>query len=391
MTKKSNRIFFTLAALVVAVGIILALSFIGRKSQGPLEGLFSHAGSVVSDVESSLMIGQRKNKRENDLKWFAPYRYDREKLLKSKIIFLGAFDNEAEESFENIINFEDSLRTKFPFIHIYTAWGSKPEQQFPATQVQAILEMGSLPAITWEPWLTDFDAGQVPSIRPSAIRDKGGLADIAAGLYDPYIKKWAGEAKKAKGLILLRIGHEMNDPYRYPWGPHNNKAEDFVSAWRHIHNVFNAVGAVNIVWIWSPHPAYGWFDAYYPGDKFVDVIGVGALNYGTVASWSQWWTFDQIFGQHYGALSKFGKPLMITEFGSLSVGGNRSRWFVDALRTFPWKYPAVKSILFFHYSYDKTTTQQPLNWYIKNDPVTVTAIRDQLRIWPDSVKPGIER
>ena len=56
---------------------------------------------------------------------------------------------------------------------------------------------------------------------------------------------------------------------------------------------------------------------------------------------------------------------MITEFGSLSVGGDRSKWFTEALDSISQKYPAVKSIVFFHYSDDKTTTQQVINWYFK--------------------------
>ncbi len=388
MTKKSNRILFTFGALAIAIVIILILSFLGGKSRGPLEGIFSRAGSIVTKMESNLIVGQRKDKRANNLHWFHNSRLNKDSLLKSKVILLGAFDNESKESFENIMNFEDTLKTTFPLIHIYTAWGSTEEEKFPRLQVKAIAGMGSVPVITWEPWLTDFDAEEIPNLRKPEERDKGGMADIASGLYDSYLRQWATEAKEFKNLIILRIGHEMNDPYRYPWGPHHNKASDFIAAWRHIYNVFQAVGATNIVWVWSPHPAYGWFEAFYPGNKYVDYIGIGILNYGTVAPWSQWWTFDEMFGKPYLELKKFGKPIMITEFGSLSVGGERSRWFSEALRTLPWKYPEIKSVVFFHYSYDKTTTQQPLNWYIKNDPQTAKAITRQLIIWPDSVKPG---
>ncbi|MDD4604253.1 MAG: glycosyl hydrolase [Bacteroidales bacterium] len=387
MIKKSHRILSTFGVLGFAIGFILILSFIGGKSKGPLEGIFSKASSLVSNMESNHIVSQRKGKREDKLKWFAECRLNRDSLLKQKVILLGTFDNESKESFKNIIDFEDSLKTTFSLIHIYTAWGSKEEEKFPSIQVKAILEMGSIPVITWEPWLTDFSIEDYPNLKKPEYRDKGGLADVAKGLYDPYIRQWANDAKQFNSLIILRVGHEMNDPYRYPWGPQNNKANDFIAAWKHIFNVFKAVGAINIIWVWSPHPAYGWFDAYYPGDKYVDYVGISALNYGTVASWSQWWTFDDIVGKPYHELMKFNKPIMITEFGSLSVGGDRSRWFSEALRMLPWKYPGIKSIVFFHYSNDITTTQQPLNWYLKYDPQTISAINKQLRIWPDSVKP----
>jgi hypothetical protein len=387
MTKKTHRIFFTLLALFLAIAIILILSFIGGRSRGPLEGLVSEAGSMVNKMESSVIIQNRQNKRSDALSWFKAYISDINLLKNPKVILLGAFDNQATESFEPVIDFEDSLHTNFPLIHIYSAWGSKPEEQFPETQVKAIAAMGSVPLITWEPWLTDFDAAQWPELRKVELRDKGGMSDVSRGKYDRFIRQWAQDAKESQVPIMLVVGHEMNDPYRYPWGPQNNSAKDFKAAWRHIFNVFKAVGATNIIWVWSPHPAYGWFDAYYPGAAYVDYVGLSVLNYGTAATWSKWWSFDEILGNHYKELAKFKKPLMITELGCLNVGGNRSAWFKEALADLPSLYPAVKSLVFFHYSNDKTTTQQALNWYIKDDTASLNAIIRQMKSWPDSLRP----
>ena len=73
---------------------------------------------------------------------------------------------------------------------------------------------------------------------------------------------------------------------------------------------------------------------------------------------------------------------MITELGCLTVGGNRSIWFKEALSDLPVKYPLVKSVLFFHFSDDRTTTQQSLNWYIKWDTATTQAIIREIQKWP---------
>ena len=80
---------------------------------------------------------------------------------------------------------------------------------------------------------------------------------------------------------------------------------------------------------------------------------------------------------------------MLTELGSLSVGGNRSKWFEDALGDIPKLYPAVKSILFFHHGEDKTTTQQTLNWQIINDIAVRNAIINQIKLWPVNLKPPV--
>lgn len=381
MARKTYRILSTLIAIGIAVIIILFLSYLGKKSKGPLEDIVTDAGEAVQKVEKNIIMDQREEKRADKLKWFVPYKTDSALLRQPEKMLLGAFDNENKESFESSINLEDTLGTIFPLIHFYTAWGSKPDEQFPELQVKTILEMGSLPVITWEPWLTDFDSEKMPGLPSTDKRDIGGMSDVAKGKYDSYLKTWAREAANVDQPIFLRLGHEMNDPYRYPWGPQNNSAKDFVAAWRHVHNLFRKEGATKVVWIWSPHPAYGFFDAFYPGNKYVDYVGIGVLNYGTAANWSKWWSFTDIFGKHYNELAVYNKPMMLTEFGSLAVGGKREEWFADALNQLPQKYPLVKSILFFHFSEDKTTTQQVINWYFIHDAASVKAITTAIKSW----------
>ena len=360
------RVGYTLLAVGISSMIVYALSHAGNSSKGPIENAMSYTGDVVKNIEHEMIVEQRTDKREDKLKWFHAYLQNATLAAHPKKILLGAFDNEAKDNFEPVVDLEDSLKMTFPLIHIYVAWGSKKDSRFPAAPVANITELGSVPVITWEPWLSAFSEEEYPGLRPPAERDKNGMKDVATGLYDIYITTWARAAKKANRTIFLRLGHEMNDAYRYPWGPQNNTAQDFIAAWQHVHDIFVKEGAKNVLWVWSPHPAYDFKD-YYPGDKYVDHVGVGILNYGVVAAWSRWWAFKDIFGNHYPQLAAYNKPIMITEFGSLAVGGNRARWYADALDSMPQKYPLVKSILFFHFSKDNTTTQQTLNWYIKDD------------------------
>lgn len=387
MARRSGRIAATAAAIVLGLAIVFFIVFAGNQTRGPLENLFASLGTMVKNFEHYFILQMRENKRADKLTWFDVYKNNPDSLKNPSVILLGTYDNETTGSFESIINLEDSLHTNLPLIHLFTAWGSKPEEQFPKLQVETILAIGSLPFITWEPWLVDFDETAYPNLRPVKERDKGGLADIAAGMYDPYIVEWAKEVAKFNQPLFLRVGHEMNDPYRYPWGPQNNTPQDFIQAWKHIRVIFDSVNAEKVIWIWSPHPAYGWYDAFYPGDDQVDYVGVTALNYGAVANWSRWWTFDEIAGIYYDQLAAFNKPIMISEFGSLAVGGNRSAWYADALRDIPEKYPLVKSVIFFHFSSDNTTTEQTLNWYFIDDTATTRAISKEISRWPESLKP----
>lgn len=376
-----KRTGFTLLAMVLGMGLTYGLTYMGDKAEGPLEDTLANVSSGVSSMESRYLLEGRAHTRARELAWFQPYRTSPARLRHPDRLLLGAFDDNTGESLEPISTLEDSLHTHLPIIQIYSAWGSKDEEAFPMQKVAAIANLGSLPLITWEPWLGDFAPEDVPAaLADPKTRDKAGMKAVANGSFDAYIDRWAAAAKKTGKPLLVRLGHEMNDPYRYPWGPQNNDPKDFIAAWQHVVGRFRQAGATNVAWVWSPHPAYT-FAAYYPGDAFVDWVGVGTLNYGTVATWSQWWSFADIFGRYYPQLAAYQKPIMITEFGSLKVGGSRSQWFKEALTDMPTKYPLVKSVIFYHNSNDNTTTMKVLDWTFKDDSAATSSIVQAVKGW----------
>ena len=367
-----------LVVLLISVSLFALLIFAGSSTKGPLQDLLYTLNIKVADVENRLM--DKRERRSQHMEWFNKVRNNKEALNKVDTILLGAYDDATYESYEKIIILEDSMQIKLPIISIYTAWGSKKDQVFPLLRAQAIYDLGSIPMITWEPWLNDFDPEKFPFNATVANKNKGGMRAIADGKYDAYLNKWATDAKKYGLPFYLRWGHEMNDPYRYPWGQQNNTPEDYIAAWRHVINRFKAVGATNAVWIWSPHPAYTYTE-FYPGHEFVNWIGITALNYGTVATWSQWWSFKDVINKSYSDLSLYGKPMMMTEFGSLAVGGDRAMWYKDALAALPSKYPSVKAVVFFHAGNDLTTTYKALDWTFENDEKVLLAVKQAVLSW----------
>jgi beta-mannanase len=240
--------------------------------------------------------------------------------------------------------------------------------------------------VTWEPWLTDFENARHPELPLRDARERGGLEAVARGEYDFYVDAWAAAAAAFGRPMFLRFAHEMNDPYRYPWGPQNNTKEAFIAAWRHVVERFRLAGADQVRWIWAPHVAYEYWPLYYPGEAYVDWVSTGALNFGTVAHWSLWWTFDELFGKEYAALASFGKPVMVDEFGSLAVGGDRAAWYRDALTALPSRYPAVRALLFFNAREDRTLTYQGVDWSIAGEPAIAETIRRAMARWDGRVE-----
>lgn len=366
------RIILVCAAFAIGAVIYLSLTFAGDKSKGPLDDLLTGVNSNIAGLEKQ-MTGTRESRSES-LSWFNKYRSNTALLNNPDTTLFGAYDDRTAESYEPIVALEDSIQTKLPIISFYTAWGSKRDQVFPLIRAQAVHDLGSIPMITWEPWLDDFNAAEYAWNANAPNKNKRGMKAVAEGEFDTYIDKWASDARKFGHPFFLRFGHEMNDPYRYPWGPQNNSPEDFINAWRHIRERFKQIGATNAIWVWSPHPAYLTYPQFYPGHEYVDWIGLTALNYGTVAPWSQWWSFTDIIQNSYKDLSLYNKPIMLTEFGCLEVGGDRAGWFEEALSALPTKFPAVKGVVFFHTNSDNTTTYKVLDWSFKNDKKVTKSI-----------------
>ncbi len=104
---------------------------------------------------------------------------------------------------------------------------------------------------------------------------------IANGKWDAYITRWARAIKAYGRPVILRPMHEFNG-FWYPWS-HNPK--QYVLAWQHMWNIFHAVGADNVTWVWSfqvgNNPAQ-WTQqvaAYWPGRKYVDALGLSLFRF----------------------------------------------------------------------------------------------------------------
>lgn len=188
---------------------------------------------------------------------------------------------------------------------------------FPAGAVDNAWNAGMLPIVTFEPIVENSPNGQ-PLLR-----------DITNGEWDAFFVEWATAAKANGKPIGLRFAQEMNGNW-YSWsdGRFGNANGDFVKAWRHIHGIFQDVGADNVLWIWSINRIDNLpdktIDRVYPGDKYVDWVGVSGY-YRTEDTPP---TFEATFGRTLAELKKVApsKPVMLTEVGAGTSEANRLAW-----------------------------------------------------------------
>jgi mannan endo-1,4-beta-mannosidase len=95
--------------------------------------------------------------------------------------------------------------------------------------------------------------------------------------------------------------------------------------WRRVHDKIMGTSLTrsHVQFIWSPNN-YGngnyTADEYYPGDRYVDWLGIDGYNFGDTESWSNW-TGPEATYQHMLDINRSinpSKPICIPEFASTS-------------------------------------------------------------------------
>ena len=265
-------------------------------------------------------------------------------------IAFGIFTPGAPENKAAIQSFIAKVGRAPAIWHTYRNWDEDP---FPRDLMQNPYDVGAVPMITWEPHGRD-------------------LRQMAQGGYDSYIRDSAREAIAWGRPILLRFAHEMNGNW-YSWGlgVGGNSASDYVAAWRHVVSVFREEKATNVRWVWAPNT--GSFGSLFPGDGWIDYIGLDGYNWGS--KYGSWDSFEQVFDSSYRSITRLSrKPLLITEFGANSRGGDKPAWISHAYSSeVADRYPRIRALIWFD------RDQDGADWRIDSSAASLTAFRAAIR------------
>jgi len=207
--------------------------------------------------------------------------------------------------------------------------------------MENVREHGSIPFFDWSSQST-----------PSSVNEpEYQLADVISGRYDSYIQSFAEEARAWGHPFFLRFNWEMNGNW-FPWaeGVNGNQPGEYVAAWRHVHDIFAAVGATNATWTWCPKvdPKREFTDvgAFYPGDAYVDWTCLDGYNWGG----KRWMSFRETFSSTYHRIVDEvapSKPMIIGEVGCSENGGSKSEWIAEMLRVVPTEFQKIRGLIWF--------------------------------------------
>ncbi|MBS7543927.1 beta-mannosidase [Ancylobacter oerskovii] len=191
--------------------------------------------------------------------------------------------------------------------------------------------------VTVEPW------SWAPAANPPADRL---LADILAGAEDGTVKAVCVAVGGLQSPVTIRWAHEMDlRNGRFPWAAWS--PQDYAAAYRHVVTECRKY-APQARFMWSPRGEAG-LEAYYPGDAYVDTIGLTVLDlqqydidrYGHARS------FEEALRPAYERVAPYGRPIVVAELGFRGDEAFTAQWERD-MRTIGEAFPGLAAVIYFN-------------------------------------------
>jgi beta-mannanase len=200
------------------------------------------------------------------------------------------------------------------------------DKDFRPDAVQASWAKGDLPMMTWES--QSSTASNNATIQPDYS-----LGNIISGKFDSYLKQYADDIVANGQPMAIRLDQEMNASW-YPWseGANGNTAGQFKTMWQHVHDIFQAEGANSyVIWDWSPNrvdnlssstKTQAYMDSLYPGDAYVDWVGMSGYERPNGQGVQQDGSFNATFGTTLKYLRAIAphKKIILSEIGAAEEG-----------------------------------------------------------------------
>jgi len=248
--------------------------------------------------------------------------------------------------------------------------------------IRAIVESGATPMITVEPtWRGN----------PRDV-----IRRMARGEADSMLRARASELRLiARDSVIVEFAPEMNARFGAPLetAEDSNTAVEYRAAWQRTVRVMRDAGLTNARWLWSPSAGnpytnratgethWNWMDRYYPGDDFVDYVGLHAFN--DAVSRRAWVPFVELVDGEAADRSLTmlhamhpSKPIVLGEIASSELPGKpgaKGAWITTAFDALSRCAPIAAVIWF-----DSNKEQ---DWRINSSAPSLAAFRAAVLRW----------
>jgi hypothetical protein len=181
---------------------------------------------------------------------------------------------------------------------------------------------------------------------------KYSLSAVAKGRFDPGLRALGAQLSTLKKSAIVRPMPEPNTPW-YAWSgsAKGNSATAYVKAWKHVRSVLRKADP-KVRLLWAPYARSvpdtpeNTIASYFPGARYVDLVGASAANFGTTKGLA-WSSPSQLFATAYTTIEGLAKkPFWIAETGSTATGGDQRAW-IESLGTLRTTMPQLTGVVWF--------------------------------------------
>lgn len=133
--------------------------------------------------------------------------------------------------------------------------------------------------------------------------------------------------------MIFRPFHEMNGGWFW-WGAGNCSVEEYHALFRDLVSLLKEKGVHHLLYAYAPNSLNSpdEYAKFYPGDEYVDILGIDIYNHGGDAGFAEKLQLDIKVMRDFA--SAHNKPYALTETGN--VKPENTKWFTEVL------YPGVK-------------------------------------------------
>lgn len=274
---------------------------------------------------------------------------DKRPLITETSVKFGAYDPNGDYTNDSNSKIE----------HLFLPWEDVDLATLNAAD-QYALERGRSLQVTIEPW----SWARNWRISPDDL-----LNGILGGRYDPNMAAVCSAVAHLKSPVTIRWAQEMDDREgQFTWAYW--KPADYAKAYRHVVEVCRK-HMPSVQFMWSPKGEKG-LENYYPGDEYVDVIGLSVFGYQPYdkLEYGQDNTFVERVRPGYDRVKGFGKPIVIAELGYEGDDEYVRNWASEATKPHP-DFPALTAVVYFN---DVEVYPWPRNvgkpdWRVANHPL----------------------
>jgi len=307
---------FSLVELFIIILVIVTILIAGFY-------LYSHHKTKSNQINSSTSSSAVSSNNNNSGQ--AP-------IIPTKSAYLGAWVNPGKgtgigtgksDEISQLATFNSMVGKPVAILHTWVGF----KTPLPTTTLDSISQNGSIPLIDW---------GCVD------------VNSISSGTEDTVINTFANSLKTYNKPVFLRWYWEFNEMSNAGKTPAGsgcngyNNGNGYISAWQHIYIKFQQAGVKNVSFVWCPGYSGGNFANYYPGDKYVDWIGID--RYERTKNQPPL-SFSDMFSSYYSEFSSHNKPIMIAETAAMG-SDYQSQYLTSTLDEAP-NFPQIKAFVYF--------------------------------------------